>query len=66
MKKCSECGNELPGGTQMWEEMTGWALPRMAGGTNALSLRKPTGRFMCQSCMHLKKSRVAAGQGKLI
>jgi hypothetical protein len=34
-----------------WTEVTGFDRPRVAGGTNAISMRATTGRYLCDDCM---------------
>lgn len=60
---CAICGDEVDDRrTEPYTEVTGWERRRDQGGTNALALRKPTGRAMCSSCMERMKMGLAPGQ----
>lgn len=55
MSRCAKCDREVStrGG---WTEVIGWRKPRNQGGTNHVALPKPTGRMLCEGCMHLARS----------
>src|SRR4051794_17169470 len=57
---CSNCNRQAVGtGHPYWEEVVGWTQRRAQGGANHVADRKPTGRIMCEACMHLERSPVA-------
>ena len=51
---CGLCGKDVHAeGIDTFSEQTGWAVNRVQGGTNQLSLRKQTGRYAHGSCVRL-------------
>lgn len=65
-KTCKDCGRDVnPQSANVWSEVRGWEQKRAAGGTNAVALREPTGRWMCGDCMRKQKSGIAPDQGGL-
>ena len=48
---CALCGEPLVPGETVYEEVTGWAARRRAGGTNAVRVRRTTGAVACASCV---------------
>jgi len=63
--KCVDCDEDVTP-RNAWAEVVGWEKTRNQGGTNHVALRKRTGRLMHESCMALRKSKIAAGQGTLV
>jgi hypothetical protein len=65
---CVDCGERVrPHTPGVFVEVTGWAENRgSAGGTHALSERKPTGRYLCSPCGKLRRAGVAPTQGALL
>lgn len=65
--RCLKCGAEKrPNDRTIWFEVSGFAQHRSEGGTNALALRRTTGRIMCHVCMLETKTKVIPGQEKLL
>lgn len=62
--RCCECDTEVTP-KEAHHEVVGWEHDRAQGGTNMVSLRKRTGRVMCNSCMAVKKAGVNPGQATL-
>lgn len=61
---CANCGTKVMGeGRPYWEEIVGWTQRRAQGGANHVADRTPTGRFLCEPCMHLQRSPVAEQRG---
>jgi hypothetical protein len=56
-ERCSGCGKGIPRGHSRWYGITGYERPRQEGGTNAVSLRRRTGRVLCLAC----KAKLDAG-----
>jgi hypothetical protein len=54
---CVRCGERVrPSAPGVWYEVVGWAENRGAtGGSNAVALKKPTGRYTCAVCMTLAR-----------
>jgi hypothetical protein len=52
---CALCGKTLvnPHFAGNYVEQTGWSINRTVGGSNQLSLRKPTGRYAHGACIRL-------------
>lgn len=62
--KCCECDKEVAP-RAAHHEVLAWEHDRASGGTNTVSLRKRTGRAMCNACMALKKSNINPEQATL-
>ena len=61
--KCISCGTEKNLNERTaWHEVSGYAQHRSQGGTNALALRRRTGRVMCNICMMEAKAKLPPGQ----
>ena len=51
---------------EVYHEVIGWEKPRRGGGTNALALRRLTGKVACSGCISRKKSKISPGQQTLV
>lgn len=63
---CADCGqtfDERRRGT--WREVSGWAVERTAGGTNAIRLKRETGRVICPDCGRHRDLGLLPGQRTL-
>lgn len=50
--ECCECHRMVDERIEtVWNAVHGWEKKRDAGGTNAISLRRPQNTFMCDGCM---------------
>lgn len=49
-----------------WTEVMGFERSRTQGGTNHVALRVPTGRMLCEGCMHLRRNKINREQGRLL
>lgn len=61
-RHCDLC-RDAPAGR--WREITGWDRPRDDGGTNAVTLRRETGRVACDACIAKLRAGASIGQGTL-
>jgi hypothetical protein len=64
-EKCSDCGEPVSRQYQRWYEITGWERNRPGGGTNHVADRRRSGRVICDSCMHRRKSGISRSQEAL-
>lgn len=48
-----------------WAEVRGFDQRRRGGGTNAIALREPTGRYLCDDCMRRLKLGLDTRQGAM-
>lgn len=62
---CALCNKIMDLTRPHYHEETGWVKPRRLGGTNALTLRKVTGRFAHWECVDLAKMKGSANQEKM-
>lgn len=62
--KCDACGGPTTP-TLAWYQVVGYEQPRTQGGTNALALRKRTGKVICDGCIRRRKAGIADGQQTL-
>jgi len=62
---CDECGREIAYEQAAWYEVVGYERHRSQGGTNAVAMRKRTGKAICGPCMVSLKAGIAPGQGQL-
>lgn len=62
------CGNMVNAADRdnIWIEHIGVAKKRAQGGMNDLKIKKPTGRFMCETCYANQLAGVAPGQVALV
>jgi hypothetical protein len=62
--RCVDCGIQVQP-RDGWTEITGFERQRAQGGTNYVADRQPTGRFLCEPCMVLRRSGIPKEQGRL-
>jgi rubredoxin len=64
--KCEDCGEPIditaPGVAQ---HVTGWAVNRSGGGTNAIAFRQVDLRWLCRWCVDRRKAGRPLEQGSL-
>lgn len=66
-RPCSICGEPVDDRARgTYREITGWERVRDAGGANAITVRRETGRVACPPCIARVKSGVAPTQGRLV
>lgn len=66
IQRCSICGRDMTVAAEVYHEVIGWEKPRRGGGTNALALRRLTGKVACSGCISRKKSKISPGQQTLV
>ena len=60
--RCVRCGDPIRP-KRAWRKVSGWEKGRKSGGTNALALREPEDKFMCEPCMTLARMKVPPQEG---
>lgn len=63
---CELCGDRVLPTEQVYREVIGYEQHRAQGGTNALRLRKLTGRLAHRECVARASRSVAPGQESLL
>lgn len=61
---CAFCGRPIDRPTTAYQKVEGWDRHRRAGGTNALTLRRPLPEYACEGCIAIQKA--GAGQESLL
>lgn len=62
---CALCSKAMDLSRPHYHEETGWVKPRRLGGTNALTLRRVTGKFAHWECVDLAKLKKSVEQEPL-
>lgn len=62
---CDLCNKIMDLTRPHYHEESGWVKTRRLGGTNALSIRKRTGKYAHWECVELKKSKVSPDQRRM-
>lgn len=63
---CMDCGKPDLRWRSAWREVRGFDKARSQGGTNAVKLREPTGRVLCESCMVRRDHGLSPDQGSFL
>lgn len=63
---CTICGEKVSPTARVYREVSGYERHRQQGGTNALKLRRVTGRVAHAGCVDRAARGTAPGQGSLL
>lgn len=59
--ECSRCHIALAPAAPHWREVAGWLQLRESGGAHGVHLERPTGRYLCVTCMGVLSLRADNG-----
>lgn len=63
--RCEDCKHGPLTDRGVFHEVIGFEQPRSGGGTNAIVLRKRTGKVVCGGCIAKRKAGISPDQGTL-
>jgi hypothetical protein len=66
MATCHLCNHKILSPACAYRKVEGYEQSRAAGGTNALTLRKPLDQYACTACISRLKSGISTAQGSLL